>query len=609
MTSVPAVNQNPLVPVAKMLAMSTLVALSCWISLTFTRGPSGFPALWIASGLLIGILLTSERALWLGYVFAALLGNMAVRFAVGDSLYLALGLGIAGTLEAVVVAIAVSHYVGDATNPAKLGYAGRIATGSTLLACAASAVIAAFVASESRGISFEIAWAMWFASHTLGIVIFATLTVVVRALGWRLFGRVGHRAELVVTTLLTALVTFAVFAQSRYPLLYLIYPPLLLIAFRQQLVGVVAGSAVVATIAIGETLAGHGPFYLIPGASDMERIWLLQIFIAVTCLLTLPVATALTERRVLARNLRENQRQLLAITDNLPAFVTHVDANQRYTFVNAYMGKVMGVDPAALIGRSMRDVLGTEIYDGIRTHVETALSGQTVIFQMEREFQNLHYHFQATYVPDINPDGGGVDGFNILLFDISQLKRAEHELALLARSDSLTDLANRRHFDERLDQALARQRRSSSPLALLYLDIDHFKNINDRLGHLVGDEVLTEFARRLKSSLRETDFIARLGGDEFVVLLEHVETSEVAELVARKIMAAMQREFTVDGATLTVSISIGIAFCGHHCLALDELIQIADGALYQAKEAGRNTYRLASAEAAARPMEQSGTPT
>lgn len=608
MTSVPAVYQNPLVPVAKMLAVSALVALSCWISLTFTRGPSGFPALWIASGLLIGILLTSARALWLGYVLAALLGNLAVRFAVGDPLLSVLGLGIASTLEAVAVALTVAHYVGDATNPTKLGYAGRIATGSTVVVCAASAVIAAFVASESRGILFEIAWAMWFTSHTLGIVIFATLTVVVRALGWRLFGRTGHRAELAGATILTALVTFAVFAQSRYPLCFLIYPPLLLIAFRQRLVGVVAGSAVVATIAIGETLAGHGPFYLIPNASEMERIWLLQIFIAVTCLMTLPIATALTERRVLARNLRENQRQLLAITDNLPAFVTHVDANQRYTFVNAYMGKVMGVDPAALIGRSMRDVLGTEIYDGIRTHVETALSGQTVIFQMEREFQNLNYHFQATYVPDINPNGG-VDGFNILLFDISQLKRAEQELALLARSDSLTDLANRRHFDERLDQALARQRRSALPLALLYLDIDHFKDINDRLGHLIGDEVLTEFARRLKSSLRETDFIARLGGDEFVVLLEHVETSEVAELVARKLMAAMQREFTVDGATLTVSISIGIAFCGHHCLARDELIQIADAALYQAKEAGRNTYRLASAEVAARPMEQSDTPT
>ncbi|MEO5595915.1 MAG: diguanylate cyclase [Lysobacteraceae bacterium] len=591
---------------AKMLATGAAVALCCWISLTFTRGPNGFPALWIASGLLIGILLTAERALWVGYVFAALLGNIAVRLAVGDSLYLALGLAIAGTLEAVVVTLAVAHYVGDATDPAKLGYAGRISTGSTLVACSASAVIAAFVASGSRGTSFGLAWADWFASHALGIVIFATLTMVTRALGWRLFGRPGHRAELAGMSILTAVVSFAVFAQSRYPLLYLIYPPLLLIAFRHQLVGVVAGSAVVATIAIGETLAGNGPFYLIPGASDMERIWLLQIFIAVTCLLTLPVATALTERRVLARNLREKQRQLLAITDNVPAFVAHVDSNQRYTFVNAYMGKVMGVEPAELMGRSMLDVLGAESYNEIRTQVDTVLSGQPVTFQLERQIQSLDYHFQATYVPDINPNGR-VNGFNILLFDISQLKRAEQELVLLARNDSLTGLANRRHFDERLDQALARQRRNSSPLALLYLDIDHFKDINDRLGHPAGDEVLTEFAHRLKSSLRETDFIARLGGDEFVILLEHVETSVVAELVARKLMAAMQREFTVEGDALAISISIGIAFCGHHCLARDELIQIADGALYQAKEAGRNTYRLALADGAARPMEQTDT--
>jgi diguanylate cyclase (GGDEF)-like protein len=219
-----------------------------------------------------------------------------------------------------------------------------------------------------------------------------------------------------------------------------------------------------------------------------------------------------------------------------------------------------GVDPATMIGRSLREVVDADYYGKIQPRVEAALRGETIAFEVERDLQGQHYHFRTTYVPDLDTDGN-VSGFHMLSFDISQLKRAEHELSLLARHDSLTGLPNRRHFDEEFAITVARQRRSKRPIALLYIDVDHFKEINDGLGHAVGDDVLREFAQRLKASLRATDFVARLGGDEFAVLLEEVDTPEIARLVAQKLMSAIQRDVAADGHELHVTASIGIAFC------------------------------------------------
>ena len=597
MESNSAGDRNPLVLIAKTFAVAVLVALSCWISIRFTRPPGGTSTLWIASGLLTGIVLTSARRYWTGYVVAAFAANVIVRIAIGDAWHAALGLGFACIIDTLVVVMVLAHWVGDATDTAKLKLTARVAPGSTLVACAVSALIAAWVLANGGTMSFGNAYAAWFTSHALGTVIFATLTVVMRSQGRLLLGRPGRRLEMGLVLALLGAVCLGVFTQSRYPLLFLVYPPLLLSAFRHRLAGVVIGTTIVTAIAIAATLAGNGPFNTIPNGTPLERILLLQVFIATTCLVAFPVATVLAERRLLARNLRQNQRRLRAITDNLPAFVTHVDTTGHYTFANAYMGRMLGIDPDTLVGRSVREVAG-KVYDEVKPHMEAALRGETQTYELERDFHGQRYHLQSTYIPDVDP-GGEVVGYYVLSFDISQLKRAEQQLSLLARHDSLTGLPNRRHFDEEFTITVARQRRNKRPIAFLYLDIDRFKEINDGLGHAVGDDVLREFAQRLKGSLRATDFIARLGGDEFAVLLEEVDTPEIAQLVASKLIVAMRRDIATEGNAVHVTTSIGIAFCQRIACSEDELIKIADGALYQAKAAGRNTWRIVMAEDAA----------
>lgn len=279
-----------------------------------------------------------------------------------------------------------------------------------------------------------------------------------------------------------------------------------------------------------------------------------------------------------------------AITDNIPALITRLDKDMRYTFANAYVGRVFDIDPAAMVGRTMLEIHGEVIHQETLPHVEAALRGEAVSFDGVATVRDRTFHYQASYVPDRDSDGN-VQGFYALTFDITKLKLAEAELDRMARSDSLTGVANRRYFEERLATALARSRRQSSALAVLCLDIDHFKTINDRYGHPFGDAVIVAFARSLQSCIREDDLVARLGGDEFVIMIEHATTGS-AESVAAKLLAILQLPMVIEGTTLPVTGSIGIAYSVQGASAR-ALMDHADQALYAAKAAGRNTCRTA----------------
>src|SRR5690606_33140439 len=166
------------------------------------------------------------------------------------------------------------------------------------------------------------------------------------------------------------------------------------------------------------------------------------------------------------------------------------------------------------------------------------------------------------------------------------------ELEWLSRVDPLTDLPNRRQFEERLALALKRLNRGNAQVALLCLDIDRFKDINDTHGHAAGDAVLHAFGQRLCSCVRETDLVARLGGDEFVILLEDVPTHG-AEEVARKVVTSMAVPVDAGRVQISVSTSVGVACTGQPTDAAT-LVARADAALYAAKDAGRNRYHIAT---------------
>jgi len=178
--------------------------------------------------------------------------------------------------------------------------------------------------------------------------------------------------------------------------------------------------------------------------------------------------------------------------------------------------------------------------------------------------------------------------------EVAERERVAKELAFLAKYDPLTHLPNRVMFDEHLHQAIARAGRDGTQLAVFFLDLDNFKDINDSLGHQTGDELLRQFAQRIRATLREIDVIARLGGDEFAILAEELPRGQDAGAVAEKILEAMNRSFALAGNTVLISTSIGIATypeAGHDA---ETLVKNADAAMYQAKNEGRNTFAMYS---------------
>jgi diguanylate cyclase (GGDEF)-like protein/PAS domain S-box-containing protein len=199
------------------------------------------------------------------------------------------------------------------------------------------------------------------------------------------------------------------------------------------------------------------------------------------------------------------------------------------------------------------------------------------------------------YTPVRDADGRLIEVEGIII-DITERKAAEEKLTLLARTDTLTGLANRATFVERLQLAYAATRRGARPFAVFYIDVDHFKPVNDNFGHAVGDLLLCEVARRLRGQVRETDLVARLGGDEFALLQLEMTDPASAGTLAEKLRAALAKPYFVGGHDVQVSASIGICPYAHGIADAETMMSQADLALYRSKDEGRNQYHFHSAE-------------
>ena len=292
------------------------------------------------------------------------------------------------------------------------------------------------------------------------------------------------------------------------------------------------------------------------------------------------------------------EKRARMIADNMPALVAYIDSQQRYQFRNTYYQKVPGIDYESMIGKSMDEVFGPEIYATVKNEVMKALQGESVIF--ERELKDKFGNplcFRYQYSPDVN-DNGTVAGFYALVTAVTDMKAVQNELKGLARIDSLTGLPNRTALHERIDEALITNARRNIATdgkdegACLWLDIDHFKKINDTNGHACGDKVLREFGNRLKNCVRQSDMVARLAGDEFVIVLEGLDHLSGTIAVAKKILNEMKVPLETDFGHVKLSTSIGIAIPSKSNETADTLLKKADSALYKAKNKGRNIFAV-----------------
>lgn len=298
-------------------------------------------------------------------------------------------------------------------------------------------------------------------------------------------------------------------------------------------------------------------------------------------------------QREAERALAEGETRLRTITDNVPVLIGYVDRDLRYRFNNHTYQEWFGIKPEAIAGRSMRELTGEAHFTAAWPDIQQALAGYSVTGERELDINGRMRVVEVTYMPHYGL-AQEVLGLYILKTDITERRRAQQRLEHLAAHDVLTGLVNRGAFTERLRQGVLRMGRSGKPLAVMYLDVDRFKIINDTHGHGIGDRLLRDFAARLTGAVRKTDVVGRLGGDEFVILAEDLGSGRDALLVAQKIVEAMREPFIFDGLVVYATTSVGLTFCEPDEGGIDgsALLERADRALYEAKTAGRNTFRV-----------------
>jgi diguanylate cyclase (GGDEF)-like protein/PAS domain S-box-containing protein len=686
-------------------------------SIVLARSTGGPTSLWLADGVAIGWVIRRPLSeAWLLLV-AFFLGYVAARVVLGDTLIVSGLLGACNAAEIFIVKMGIRRYFPTITNDTSVFKLSRVAFVSALVGCGISALGISFVQSFQPQTSLHwTAFSALFRSHLLGMVIAGSMSFFVVVKGWHPLGPRKGRGALILNLLLLTATTSFVFLQPRYPLLFLIYPALLMLIFRHRFSGMLLGIAVIALVTTVATALKFGPFDLVVGAPAGLRVVMAQVFIGTCCLVAMPVVLALAEqkrlqrevidselryrtladnsgdlvmriqpngdrqyvspsikellgweigdflkprpdlihpddrtriaavvkalrthggtttatyrlrhqdghyiwieafarliespdgagtrdiiysgrdvtKRVLAEQaLVDSRTQLRTITDNIPAVIARIDPSETYTYINRYVEQVSGEKPSDIVGKTVKEVRGMALYEQLRGPLHQALAGESIFFEYEATYGQRLVHFQTHYVPDKDADGK-VCGVYALTTNITHIKDVERELSRLAHYDSLTGLANRRYFNDRAPVLIDAALKQNGNVLLVLLDIDHFKAINDTWGHAAGDAVLAEVGRCLQKRAGETFLVARLGGDEFVVLCSNHLDEGDAEIFVQSLWSELHLAVLIEGLCIDVNISIGAVLCKDE-QSRSILMKCADEALYEAKDSGRNTYRI-----------------
>jgi len=265
-----------------------------------------------------------------------------------------------------------------------------------------------------------------------------------------------------------------------------------------------------------------------------------------------------------------------------------VDAHGVVCYVNPWLAERIGRPAEQLVGRSVLDLLDPAGQAAGRAGLARRRTGRTDRYLVEYRCPGGDLRQLQVIGAPLRGGDGIVTGSVIVVADETARCRAEAELTRLAVTDALTGLPNGAALHDRLGQALARRRRQQNVLAVLFLDLDGFKTVNDRFGHAAGDQVLREVAARLAAALRPGDTVSRLGGDEFVVVCDELPDPSEADEIANRLHAALAPTFTVHGEQVRLRASVGVAVAAtDQPVDPRELLHAADQAMYRAKPAGR----------------------
>ena len=586
----------PFVKIVRYIAVLTAYFLAAGVAVGLTRFEGGVACVWFSSAVLLAVLSSSPTRSWPFLILGCGITGTLAAGLWGLGWSSAPLLSLINVAEPTIAAVFIHHWRVRRSGLDSLRSLSLFVIAAGLIAPAATALPGAAVVSAMSNTGLAMNVVRWFIAHALGMLTFTPVFAFIASGELRDWFRSVRRADALqafALMLLVAAISLAVFLQTSLPVLFLPVLPLIIVTFRLGRIGAAAGIVIIAVVGGWLTLRGLGPVGLLKG-SRAAHIQFFQFYLSVTVMTVLPVAADLARRSRLFEQLRDSEARFRLLTENSTDIVMnlHVDGTIRY--VSPSIVRLGGHDPDVLLGQASIDLIAPEDRDRVRiVHLRALRSpGETFIVEFRAPIANGDHRWFESHTQAVADEHGVVSGVVSAVRETSVRKRTEVELSRAANTDALTGLCNRRAFDEELRTLLSHSRVGTLGCVAMF-DLDHFKRVNDRHGHAVGDEVLKAFATAAAAHVREGDMFARIGGEEFGLIFPSIPLEIAAAACERIRIAVATMDMKAEGWPLQVTVSIGVAPILPE-LAPDDVLRAADRALYDAKTLGRNRYALAA---------------
>ena len=580
------------------IGVAVLYVLSARLGLQLAVAQSNVSAIWPPGGIALAALLLFGLRLWPAIAAGAFITSFMTGLPQDAAVITAAG----NTLAAVIGALLVKRLAGTENTLGTARGLLALLIGGGLVATLISATIGTITLLESGLVSrpdFAVAWLTRWLGDACGVLILTPLLLSWKqrpAMQW------PARRTLEVTLLLTCtlLVTQLVFGHAsplgvnHYPLAFLTLTTLVWAAMRFGNHGATVVLCLVAASAIWGTIGGSGPFVR---ADVNESLLLLQAFMAVNAITILLLTASLNERQQTQLQLdRDHQDRNSSLNQILETSLNEIYMFDRHTFrflnVNQGARDNLGYTMEELQQLTAIDIKPLISEEMFREMIAPLIDGT----EQQLTFETTHQRKDGTYYPvEVNLQltrPGSDQVFVAIILDNTERHDSLQKLDYMANHDTLTGLPNRFLFSDRLMHALQHCERNRHPLALMFLDLDGFKVINDSLGHPTGDDLLKQVAQRLQDAARKCDTVARLGGDEFTIILEDLDDLKTIPEIAQRILTSFVEPFEVAGRQMFLGASIGISTYPQDGHDVTALMKYADVAMFQAKKDGGNKYQF-----------------
>ena len=560
-------------------------------SIALTRFDGGVASLWAASAILIAVLTRSPRYCWLPAILVCGGFNMIATGLWGLGWASALPFAAINMGEAAIAAWLLKLHRHGRQSLWSLSWFGRFVLAAGIAApLVGAAGAAAWFALSDQSAGPLAAFLRFFTGHALGNLSFTPMALLLcdRRAARKTFEILSKRRWEALGALgLVALTTGLVFLQQRYPLLFLPILPIILSAFRLGRKGAALSVAILATIGGIMTALDQGPLHLV-GGSLGERLIFFQLYLAATVLTVLPVAADLEEKRRLHRWARASEARFRLLAEHSTDIIFHLSTDGHVRYVSPSI-RMLGFQPPELVGsHSLRLIAPDDRHLAESAHLEAlARPGRTCRAEYRARAADGAKRWFETQAQVIVNERGEPEGIVSIARDIGERKALEAQLSAAAMTDPLTGLANRRAFRQAAERLEAGR---SHYLALF--DLDHFKQINDRHGHDVGDKALKAFAEVARHSVRSSDLVARIGGEEFAVLLPETNLKCALDVCERLRAEVAKTTIETDSGLVRMTVSGGVTLIGPSFI--DLALEHSDMALYRAKQGGRDQLAMAA---------------